>query len=108
MNKSKKVRYIFAELVATLGDTIPAHELLECAALITEVCENPLNNGGAYFHEGKTPLCELPVNQVIETWGWELVESDYKCITDQGGEHQDDYMTHVTTDSKWQELLATV
>jgi hypothetical protein len=105
MNKSQKVRYVFTELAEVFGDTMTKQELLECASLMTEACDNPLK-GSAFFHEGKTPLCELPVNQVIDTWPWELVDYDYKASQDHDAELQDDYMMHVSLDFKWQQLLS--
>jgi|MDTF01.1.fsa_nt_gb hypothetical protein len=105
MNKSQKVRHVFSELADVLGSTMSKQELLECASLITEACDNPLKNN-AFFHEGKTPLCELPVNQVIDTWSWELVDDDYKAYQQNDVELQDDYMMHIPNDIKWQQLLS--
>ena len=42
MNKSQKVRYVFTELAEVFGDTMTKQELLECASLMTEACDNPL------------------------------------------------------------------
>ena len=67
MTKPAMIRQIFAELRNTLGPETPAYELLECASLIAEANDNPLNGGGAFLSDGKTSLCELPVNQVIGT-----------------------------------------
>ena len=106
MTKPAMIRQVFAELRDTLGAETPAHELLECAALLVEANENPLNGGAAYLSNGKTSLCELPVNQVISTWGWELVDGDYNLMGACGNEHQDDYMTHVPKEFILQELLA--
>jgi|TARA_B110001469_G_C9491500_1_gene245946 hypothetical protein len=105
MNNSLKVRHVYAELRATLGKTMPEHELLECASLIIEACDNPLKDV-CYFHDGKTPLCELPVHQVIGTWPWELVDSEFKSLTHHDFDIQDDYMAHVPIEIQWQELLS--
>ena len=104
MTKPAMIRQIFAELRNTLGPETPSYELLECAALIVDANEDPLKGGGAYLPDGKTSFCELPVNQVIGTWGWKLVEYDYRSTSDY--ERQDDYMAHVPTEFRWQELLA--
>ena len=48
MTKPAMIRQIFAELRNTLGPETPAYELLECASLIAEANDNPLNGGGAF------------------------------------------------------------
>ena len=106
MTKPAMIRQIFAELRNTLGPETPAYELLECASLIAEANDNPLNGGAAFLSDGKASFCELPVNQVIGTWGWELVEHDYRSASTYDNECQDDYMAHVPTEFIWQELLA--
>ena len=105
MNRSKKVQNIFLELVNTLGDKMPMHELLECAGLIVNAYEDPIRDV-AYFSDGRTPLCELPVNQVIEQWPWELMTEDYFAMSEIDGVLDDDYFDHVTEDHRLQQLIA--
>ena len=105
MNRSKKVRHIFAELVNTLGHTMSKHELLECASLIVSAYEDPIRQS-AFLSEGRTPLCELPVNHVIEQWSWELVSDDYLTMSELNGAPADDYLSHVSQEYQWQQLLA--
>jgi len=105
MNRSKKVQHIFAELADTLGHTMPKHELLECAALIVNAYEDPIKNT-AYLSEGRTPLCELPVNQVIGQWPWELMTDDYSAKSEIDSALEDDYFGHVTQDFQFQQLIA--
>ena len=105
MNRPKKVQHIFAELADTLGHTMPKHELLECAALIANAYEEPIKNT-AYLSEGRTPFCELPVNQVIEQWPWELMTAEYWAKSEIEYGVEDDYFGHVTQDFKLQQLTA--
>jgi hypothetical protein len=104
MNRSTKVRHIFTELAETLGHTMPKHELLECAALIVKAYDEPIKNT-AYLSEGRTPLCELPVNQVIEQWPWELMTEDYCARSEIDDALEDDYFDHVTQDFQLQQLI---
>ena len=105
MNKSNKVQNIFVELINALGHTMPMHELLECAGLIVNAYEDPIKDI-AYFSEGRTPLCELPVNQVIEQWPWEILTSDYLAMSEIDGALNDDYFDHVTEDHQLHRLMA--
>ena len=104
MNRSKKVRHIFAELAETLGHTMPKHELLECAALIVNAYEEPIKKM-AYLSEGRTPSCELPVNQVIEQWPWELMAEDYLAKSEIDNALEDDYFGHVIQNFQLQQLI---
>ena len=105
MNRSKKVRHIFAELVDTLGHSMSKHELLECASLIASAYEDPIKQT-AFLSEGRTPLCELPVNQVIDQWPWELVRDDYLNMSEIDDATADDYCGHISDEYHWQQLLA--
>jgi hypothetical protein len=106
MTKPAMIRQIFAELRNTLGPETPTYELLECASLIADANDNPLNRGAAFLSDGKSPFCELPVDQVIGTLAWELVEHDYRSTSAYGNENQDDYMAHVPQEFVWEQLLA--
>jgi len=105
MKRSKKIQHIFAELVGTLGRTMPKHELLECAALIVRAYEEPLKNT-SYLSDGRTPMCELPVNQVIEQWPWELMTDHYLATSEIDGTLEDDYFGHIPEDYQWQQMIA--
>jgi len=105
MNRSKKIQHIFAELVDTLGHTMTKHELLECASLIVSAYEDPITQT-AFLSEGRTPLCELPVNQVIECWPWELVTDDYKTMSGFHEGIEDDYLGHMSHEAHLQQMLA--
>ena len=105
MNRSKRIQHIFAELARTLGHTRPKHELLECAGLIVSAHEEPIKNT-TYLSDGRTPLCELPVNQVIEQWPWELMTDHYLAASEIDGALEDDYFDHIPEDFQWQQVHA--
>ena len=105
MQKPQQVRHIYHELKAALGETMPADELLECASLIVDAATDTLSDGGVYHTDGRIPLCEMPVDEVISRWSWDLVEYDYNVAPYRDQEFQDDYMAHIPDDIKWQELL---
>jgi hypothetical protein len=83
---------------------MPKHELLECASLIASAYENPIKQH-AFLSEGRTPLCELPVNQVIKQWPWELVTENYSTRSGIDKYAEDSYFGHISSDFQWQQLI---
>ena len=82
MNKPKKVREIFAELQRVYAEEIPATELLECASLIADASDGSIMSGVKTGFNGRSPFSELPVNEVIENWGWRVVCQEYAVEDD--------------------------
>ena len=105
MTRPTKVKKIFNELLIAFGNTESASDLLAHASKLVDAVDDTLTDGGVYFSDGRTPLCELPVHDVISRWQWELVEHDYLSAPYRDQEYADDYMAHVPDDIKWQELL---
>tara|TARA_R110002072_G_scaffold242519_3_gene401277 strand:- start:126 stop:431 length:306 start_codon:yes stop_codon:yes gene_type:complete len=98
MNKPKKVRQIYAELLHVYGGEIPTHELLECASLIADASEDSISPSPRTLHNGRTPFSELPVNEVMERWSWRIVSQDYPST--------DDYISQVAQDVLIEHTLA--
>ena len=105
MNKSTKVRAIFAELVQVYGADIPEHELLDSASQLADAFDDTLTSGGVYFTDGRTPICELPVNEVIGIMDWQLLEFDYKCNGYRDDLYQDSYKVNVSDEIRLNQIL---
>jgi len=84
MNKPKKVREIYAELLSVYGGEIPTHELLECASLIADAAEDSISPSPRTAFHGRTPFAELPVDEVMERWSWRIVSQEYSFEDDFG------------------------
>lgn len=84
MNRSKKLRSVYAELKSALGDDLSSQELLDCAAMMVDASEDSIIEPSLSSHSGRLPFSELPVNQVIENYGWKILNRE--CLW------EDDYM----------------
>ena len=76
MTKSKKVREIFAELTSVYGDDLSSREILECASLIVDAHEGSLYEPKNSNRIGGVPFSELPVNLVMENYGWKVLNRE--------------------------------
>lgn len=76
MNRSKKLRSVYAELKQTLGNSLSPEELLECALLMVDASEDSIYEPNMNNRPGRTPFSELPVNHVIENYGWLVVNRE--------------------------------
>ena len=86
MRKPQKVREIYAELKSVYGEVMTSRELLECASLMVEASEDSLYEPKTDLRMGRTPFVELPINMIIEDWGWKVVNRE--MVWD------DDYIPH--------------
>ena len=84
MNRSKKLRSVYTELKIALGDDLSSQELLDCAAMMVDASEDSIVESSLSSHSGRIPFSELPVNQVIENYGWKIMNRE--CIW------EDDFM----------------
>ena len=107
MNRPRKIRIVFAELSQVIGNIMSQTELLECASLMVEACDDTLTGGGVYLHDGRPALCELPVYEVIDKWPWELVRDEYIAPSTHDMCSSDDYMDHIPFEYKFQEMMRT-
>lgn len=77
MSQPKKVKEVYVELKAMLGDSASSAELLECAGMMVE-----LANGKDRRRFGAmTPRAtfdELPLDEVFSRRQWQLVMREYR------------------------------
>jgi len=76
MTRSKKVREIYTELKSIFSDDLSSRELLECASLIVDASEDSLYEPKISNRIGRLPFSELPVNLVIEKYGWKIMSRE--------------------------------
>ena len=76
MNRSKKLRRVYAELKSALGNDLSSQELLDCAAMMVDASEDSIFEPSLSSHTGRTPFSELPVNDVIENYGWKVMNRE--------------------------------
>jgi hypothetical protein len=87
MQKTRKVREIYAELKSACGEVMSSRELLECASLIISASEDTLYEPVVEYRTGRVPFSELPVNQVMENWSWQVLNREMIW--------EDDFMPYV-------------
>jgi hypothetical protein len=100
MQKTKKVRLVFSELQCIYGEEMEAHELLELASLMVRASEDSIIDIKFGFQRGPTLFSELPVCDVMERFGWRIVEQDYR-------ESEDDFMPFVSEQFLLDEVMST-
>jgi hypothetical protein len=105
MNRPKKICAVFTELFNFYQDEMSAVEILDCASLIVEACDDTLSNGGADLRDGKPALCDRPVYEVISRWPWELVRDQYAITSIHDELPMDDYMCHIPVEERLQESM---
>ena len=76
MSQPRKVREVYAELKAMLGDTASSTELLECAAMMVEVAKGKDRRRFGMMVPRAT-FDELPLDEVFGRWQWRLVTREY-------------------------------
>ena len=76
MQKTRKVREIYAELKSACGDVMNSCELLEYASLIVSASEDTLYEPKVEYRTGRVPFSELPVNLVMENWSWQVLNRE--------------------------------
>lgn len=90
MNKPTKVRAIYHELRTTLGDQMPAVELLHAARKIVELDHAEELKALASIREPRPTHEELPVDKAIADGGWQLLSQGSNIINATfGGEEPD-------------------
>lgn len=92
MNKPSKVRKIYAELKSVFGEEMPAHELLECAALIANASEDSIKPVAKTTFDGRAPFIELPVDEVMEMWSWRIVSQEFVGEDDFGPDIPEEFL----------------
>ena len=92
MNKPTKVRRIYAELKSVYGKEMPAHEILECATLIADASADSIRPTRNFVHQGHTPFSELPVDEVIEHWSWQVVSQEFVSEDDFGPDIPEEFL----------------
>jgi len=76
MNRSKKLRRVYAELKNASGGDLSTQDLLDCAALMVDASEDSLYEPRISNRVGRIPFSELPVNHVIENYGWKVMNRE--------------------------------
>jgi hypothetical protein len=90
MNKPAKVRAIYHELRAAVGDEFPANELLQAAGKLVELASVEDLEAVASIREPRPTREELPVDKAIADGGWLLLSQGSNIINATfGGEEID-------------------
>jgi len=79
MNRPEKVRIVFAELSAVMGDTMSPADLLECAWLMVDYANGGTGRKGFDLRTGPTPFEELSLDILFERWSWKLVCREFRA-----------------------------
>lgn len=75
MNRPTKIRMVYQELRAVLGDEFSAKEALQSAALLVEIAEKEADFGAST--NGAPPTFdELPVDVALADGGWRILSRD--------------------------------
>lgn len=98
MTKSKKVREIYAELKSVFGDEMSSRYLLECASRIVEASVHSLHEPNLDLSVSLVPFSELPVDVVMERYGWELMNRELMF--------EDDFIPRAPIDVLLEQCLA--
>jgi hypothetical protein len=77
MSQPRKVREVYAELKAMLGDSVSSAELLECAGMMVEVA-NGKDRRRFGMMTPRATFDELPLDVVFGQWQWRLVVREYR------------------------------
>jgi len=90
MNRPSKVRMVYQELRAVLGDELPAKEALQSAALLVELFDKDDADFGASIQEQRATFDELPVDVALADGGWRVLSREKSILhAEFGGEEID-------------------
>jgi hypothetical protein len=76
MNRPAKVRMVYQELRAVLGNELSAKEALETAALLVELFDKDKAEFGAGILEQRPTFDELPVDVGLADGGWRVLSRE--------------------------------
>lgn len=78
MSRPQKVRNVFAELKAVMGQTMSSSDLIECARLIVSCAEGNDVRKRYDLRVGATPFEELSLDTLYDRYSWKLMCQDYR------------------------------
>jgi len=82
MNRSNKVRGVYAVLKDVMGDDMSNFELLKCAGLMVEASEESIYEPVVNLNVGPPPICELPLHVVFEHMSWKVMNREMQWEDD--------------------------
>jgi len=90
MNKATKVRVIYRELRTTLGEQVPAGEILQAATKLVELDDAEKFGAVRSIREQRATFEELPLDVALADGGWRVLSRESNIINATfGGEELD-------------------
>ncbi len=106
MNRSQKVRKVYAELRNAPGLNISSERILKLAARLVDIYDDRIDLTGLFLDGGRRTFKEYGVDEAISDGGWRILQKEGYWVNDlYDGENQD-YSIHQKLRSYGVELAA--
>ena len=106
MNRPKKVRRVYIELRQTLGNEVPAYDLLRSAARLVDIFDDRKGHLGIRHGTPRPTFEELPLDKAFADGGWRVLARESSLLVEMFSEDPRDMTVRRDLSSLGMELAA--